>query len=334
MKWFNKSYIVALAAVLSFSACDYEDDYTPAAAAGADTVYFESPVQEVVFNAASKDIPVVLKRADATAEKTYEIKAVCDSASYFEVPASVTFAAGEAEKTITVKATESLPMNVEVMLELRLDGNASVNAYAQKMPVASLIVLKEDYEVVSHGVYTNQWTGEGCNCVLQYSPTLDTYRFVNPFGTGVNVLFTYDATTHFGTSVSKQLATGFVHPKEGNVYAKPAALNKNGNNVYFDEANKLWKIGHQWVVAAGRFGVRIENTLLAIPAQTTDFGTFLTFEPLTLCPIDLRPVDLTMMDQTERQWLNDYHATVRQRLMPLLSDAADTQWLENQTKEI
>lgn len=251
MKWFNKSYIVALAAVLSFSACDYEDDYTPAAAAGADTVYFESPVQEVVFNAASKDIPVVLKRADATAEKTYEIKAVCDSASYFEVPASVTFAAGEAEKTITVKATESLPMNVEVPLELRLDENASVNAYAQKMPIASLIVLKEDYEVVSHGVYTNQWTREGCNCVLQYSPTLDTYRFVNPFGTGVNVLFTYDATTHFGTSASKQLATGFVHPKEGNVYAKPDALNKNGNNLYFDEANKLWKIGHQWVVAAG-----------------------------------------------------------------------------------
>lgn len=259
MKWFNKSYIVALAAVLSFSACDYEDDYTPGAAAGADTVYFESPVQEVVFNAASKDIPVVLKRADATAEKTYEIKAVCDSASYFEVPASVTFAAGEAEKTITVKATESLPMNVEVMLELRLDGNASVNAYAQKMPIASLIVLKEDYEVVSHGVYTNQWTGEGCNCVLQYSPTLDTYRFVNPFGTGVNVLFTYDATTHFGTSVSKQLATGFVHPAEGNVYAKPAALNKNGNNVYFDEANKIWKIGHQWVVAKGSFGADIDT---------------------------------------------------------------------------
>ena len=88
------------------------------------------------------------------------------------------------------------------------------------------------------------------------------------------------------------------------------------------------------IYVAGRFGVRIENTLLAIPAQTTDFGTFLTFEPLTLCPIDLRPVDLTMMDQTERQWINDYHATVRQRLMPLLSDAADKQWLENQTKEI
>ena len=41
-----------------------------------------------------------------------------------------------------------------------------------------------------------------------------------------------------------------------------------------------------------------------------------------------------MMDQTERQWINDYHTTVRQRLMPLLSDAADKQWLENQTKEI
>lgn len=250
MKWFNKSYIVALAAVLSFSACDYEDDYTPGVAAGADTVYFESPVQEVVFNAASKDIPVVLKRADATAEKTYEIKAVCDSASYFEVPASVTFAAGEAEKTITVKATESLPMNVEVMLELRLDGNASVNAYAQKMPVASLVVLKEDYEVVSHGVFTSEFLEDSGETVLQYSPQLDTYRFVNPYGSDVDVVFKYNAETHLGKSVSAQLFSGYTHPEYGKIFLKPVAL-ASGANIKYDEAAKLWTIKFAWVLSNG-----------------------------------------------------------------------------------
>lgn len=88
------------------------------------------------------------------------------------------------------------------------------------------------------------------------------------------------------------------------------------------------------IYVAGRFGVRIENTLLTVPAGTTDFGTFLAFEPLTLCPIDLRPVDFSLLDATERQWINDYHATVRQRLMPMLTDEADKQWLEDRTKEI
>ena len=259
MKWFNKSYIIALAAVLSLSACEYEDDYTPGAAAGTDTVYFENPSQDVVFNAATAEIPLKVKRADATAEKTYEVKAVCDSASYFEVPASVTFAAGEAEKTITVKVTEKCPTNVETLLDIRLDGNSSIDQYAEKMPIASLKVLKEDYETVSHGVYTDQWTEEGRNTVLQYSPGLNCYRFVNAFGTGVDVMFTYNAETHFGKSTSAQLATGFVHASYGNVFAKPAALNAKGENIYFNEEQKLWKIGHEWVVSAGSFGSYIDT---------------------------------------------------------------------------
>lgn len=261
MKWFKKSYIVALAAVLSLSACDYEDDYTPAAAAGADTVYFANPVQEVVFNAATKDIPVTLKRTDATEEKTYDIKAVCDSASYFEVPASVTFAAGEAQKTITVKATENLPMNVKTTLELRLDGNASVNPYVQTLPVASLVVLKEDYEFVASGVYTCAFLESEVETELQYSPALDCYRFVDAFGSGVSEVFKYDAESHFGKSVSPRLFTGYTHPSYGNIYVKPFSLSESEKdyNIFYDEQTKTWKICHEWVVAAGSFGEEIET---------------------------------------------------------------------------
>lgn len=84
----------------------------------------------------------------------------------------------------------------------------------------------------------------------------------------------------------------------------------------------------------GKFGVRTENTMLITPYMETAFGKFLQLEPLTLCPIDTYPIDLSMMTAEEKAWLNDYHATVRNTLMPLLSDAADREWLEKATKVI
>ena len=76
----------------------------------------------------------------------------------------------------------------------------------------------------------------------------------------------------------------------------------------------------------GRFGVRIENTLLIVPYKETEFGQFLGFESLTLCPIDKRPVIVEMLDDEELGWLNDYHQTVFERLSPHL-DAAEQEWL-------
>ena len=77
----------------------------------------------------------------------------------------------------------------------------------------------------------------------------------------------------------------------------------------------------------GKFGVRIENTLLIVPAATTPFGEFLGFETLTLAPIDTTPVLPDMLTAEERQWLNSYHRRVRETLSPLLS-AAEAAWLK------
>ncbi len=80
----------------------------------------------------------------------------------------------------------------------------------------------------------------------------------------------------------------------------------------------------------GRFGVRIENTVIITPYKVTEFGSFLQFEPLTLCPIDLRPIDLGLLDDDEKAWLNRYHKEVRERLSPLL-DEEHRLWLEKAT---
>ena len=84
------------------------------------------------------------------------------------------------------------------------------------------------------------------------------------------------------------------------------------------------------VYLEGRFGVRIENTLLVAPYMETEFGKFLQFEPLTLCPIDKTPIVFEMMTPEEIEWLNAYHQHVFDTLSPYLSDE-ENRWLRRVT---
>lgn len=84
---------------------------------------------------------------------------------------------------------------------------------------------------------------------------------------------------------------------------------------------------------AGKFGVRIENTVLISDYMSTEFGKFLQIEPLTLCPIDTTPIDVDMLLPEEIDWLNAYHHSVYEKLSPFL-DEEEKLWLENATKPI
>lgn len=78
---------------------------------------------------------------------------------------------------------------------------------------------------------------------------------------------------------------------------------------------------------SGRHGIRHENLAVVIESEHTEFGEFLAFETLTLCPFDRRILEPSLLNPEERAWLNDYHATVRTALSPLLEEA-DLAWLE------
>ncbi|MCR4809903.1 MAG: M24 family metallopeptidase C-terminal domain-containing protein, partial [Prevotella sp.] len=87
------------------------------------------------------------------------------------------------------------------------------------------------------------------------------------------------------------------------------------------------------IYLAGRFGVRIENTLLVTPYKNTEFGQFLQFKPLTLCPIDKTPIIKELLLQEEIDWLNDYHQQVYERLSPHLT-ADECHWLREATQSL
>ena len=83
----------------------------------------------------------------------------------------------------------------------------------------------------------------------------------------------------------------------------------------------------------GQYGIRIENLVLCREAGETEFGKFLEFETTTLFPIDRQLIEVSMLTTDERQWLNDYHREVYERLSPQL-DERERQWLAERCGEI
>jgi Xaa-Pro aminopeptidase len=87
---------------------------------------------------------------------------------------------------------------------------------------------------------------------------------------------------------------------------------------------------------AGKWGIRIENLVMNVPADVPEgnaFGEFLEFETLTLCPIDTRCIARSLLDAGEIDWLNRYHATVFERLSPRVSGDA-LAWLTERTQAL
>ena len=74
---------------------------------------------------------------------------------------------------------------------------------------------------------------------------------------------------------------------------------------------------------AGRFGVRIENTLLVIESDPgTGSDMFLAFETVSFAPLERTLINLALLTAEERRWVDDYHVKVRHRLAPRLDGAA------------
>lgn len=81
----------------------------------------------------------------------------------------------------------------------------------------------------------------------------------------------------------------------------------------------------------GKYGIRIEN-LTTVTTEGCPEG-FLRFETLTLCPISLTALDIDALERPQREWLNSYHATVYERLAPLL-EPDEQRWLREKTQPV
>ena len=79
----------------------------------------------------------------------------------------------------------------------------------------------------------------------------------------------------------------------------------------------------------GHYGIRLENLLAVTEPAPIEGGetNMLGFQNLTLAPFDRRLIVPELLSASERDWLNSYHARVRQELLPHLK-SDDVKWLE------
>lgn len=87
------------------------------------------------------------------------------------------------------------------------------------------------------------------------------------------------------------------------------------------------------VYKEGKHGIRIENDIVVRKDIVTESGQFMKFETISYCPIDLEGVDVDLLDESERQWLNNYHTEVYEKLSPYLNKD-EKEWLKNETRSI
>lgn len=77
----------------------------------------------------------------------------------------------------------------------------------------------------------------------------------------------------------------------------------------------------------GEYGIRTENVVVSKEVQSTQHGSFLGFEAITVCPIEKELIDKSLMLEHEINWLNKYHQNVLTILLPHLNEA-EGQWLK------
>ena len=116
-----------------------------------------------------------------------------------------------------------------------------------------------------------------------------------------------------------------------NVHEGPQSIRPKDNGVAIEKG--MITSNEPGLYRTGQYGIRIENLILSTESNSTEFGEFLRFETLTLCPIDLKSIETSLLTHEEKQWLNNYHQMVFDKVSPLLNDELKD-WLREQTKTI
>ena len=177
-----------------------------------------------------------------------------------------------------------------------------------------------------------------CTRVLQGMMNLARARF--PRGTLSPFLDTLARAPLWADGIDFGHGTGHGVGYFLNVHEGPQTISKAQPEPHMAMEPGMITSDEPGVYRPGQWGVRIENLLLNVPATTAEngaFGEMLEFETLTLCPIDARCLDTALMRPDEIAWLNQYHATVRERLAPRLQDPADAAalaWLLQRTQAL
>ena len=260
IKSMNKIFKLALCSVLAlnFTACTEEVDYTPAQPSEvADTqVYFlASNSAAPIMQKADTQFTVLVGRANNGSAQSVPLKVTNPNPDIFTVPATIEFAAGEAEKELVIQTSEKMELAKSYYLKLEIP-EEFVNPYKEQEnhPILVMNVLKEDYEPYAVGTYTSGFfSNQSWTQLMEYSPALDMYRFPDLWANGYDVEFKWDGAKI--TCAKTTVQSGYVHSTYGMCSATVEA-------TAYREAQNAFLFQYKWTVSAGSFGSYVDQFIL------------------------------------------------------------------------
>lgn len=116
-----------------------------------------------------------------------------------------------------------------------------------------------------------------------------------------------------------------------NVHEGPQGIRPNGNTVPLEPGMML--TNEPGVYKEGKFGIRTENVMVVVKDEVNDCGEFYKFDTISYCPIDLNGVNVELLNEDEKEWLNNYHKKVYDKLSPYLNEE-EKELLKIETREI
>lgn len=248
--------LMSFLAIATFTSCSEEEaDFTPAgpAAVEATEYYFTSGTKtNMVIGSSQKQIVFEVNRVNTESEATLDLIVTNPNDELFAVPASVNFAAGEATAQVAIEVSDSLVLFQEYQFTVQIPEKYT-NPYVAENnnPTLHFVVMRDDYVPFAYGTYSSYFFEQSWEAVLEYSPSLELYRFKDCWVAGYDVTFKFDRETLAITMTSAAYASGYVHPSYGMVMA--TVYNKGTLNRYDQEASVFY-FAYQWTVDAGSFG--------------------------------------------------------------------------------
>lgn len=116
-----------------------------------------------------------------------------------------------------------------------------------------------------------------------------------------------------------------------NVHEGPQGIRFQYNSQRLEEGMNV--TNEPGVYIEGSHGIRLENELIVQKDLKTEFGQFMKFETMTYVPLDLDGIIPELLSEDEKEFLNNYHRMVREKLSPYF-DESEIDWLKEYTREI
>ncbi|MPN10527.1 hypothetical protein SDC9_157822 [bioreactor metagenome] len=116
-----------------------------------------------------------------------------------------------------------------------------------------------------------------------------------------------------------------------NVHEGPQGIRKEISNVTLEEGMLI--SNEPGIYREGKHGIRLENIIAVAKDVETEFGKFMKFDVLTYCPFELEAIKVELLSCEEKQWLNNYHELVYNKLEAYLNEE-ERAWLKEATRAI